>query len=128
MRFLPSILSVSLLLVVIVSLSWSGCYQDSLEDIFPTTYSGKCDTDSVTYANFIKPLIDSRCRGCHKAGNTSGGVNLDDYSSLRVVALNGRLLGAIGHTPPYKPMPRNGTKLDSCTFKKVEAWINDGAL
>ena len=112
--------------LISVTIVFNGCYYDSLEEIFPTTYSGDCSTDSVTYTNFVKPFIDNSCRGCHNANRMDGNINLDGYSFVVTLANNGKLLGVLGHQSGYSPMPKNGTKVDNCTYGKVAAWIQGG--
>ncbi|MFM2207857.1 MAG: hypothetical protein RL213_1832 [Bacteroidota bacterium] len=107
-------------------MSLQGCYYDSMEDIFPTTYGGGCSTDSVTYSNFIKPFIDGSCRGCHNANRMDGNINLDGYMLVSQLADNGKLLGVLGHQTGYSPMPKNGTKVDNCTLNKFSAWVSSG--
>jgi len=58
---------------------------------------GSCDTTQFTYAAVIKPIMDNKCAGCHKAGNLGGNVDVSSYNGTKVVALNGKLLGSISH-------------------------------
>ena len=54
------------------------------------------------------------------------GINVDGYNQAVTLAGNGKLLGVIGHQSGYSPMPKNGTKVDNCTYSKLEAWVNNG--
>jgi hypothetical protein len=44
------------------------------------------------------------------------------------VAQNGKLYGAVNHSPGYSPMPKGGTKLSACNISKIKAWIDGGSL
>jgi hypothetical protein len=86
---------------------------------------GACDTLGLTYTNFIKPLVQAKCQGCHGGTNPSAGINLSAYASTKPVALNGKLVASITRASNW--MPKNGQKLDNCTINKVKAWVNAGA-
>ena len=88
----------------------------------------RCDTNSFTYAGAVKPLMDSKCVGCHAPGNLGGGVDLSTYTTTRTVAVNGKLYGSINHSSGYSPMPKNSAKLSSCEIRQVQRWIQAGAL
>jgi len=86
-----------------------------------------CDTNNFTYSGAIKPVIENNCKGCHNAFNSSGGVRLDDYSSVKAAADNGSLFGAVSHQQGYSPMPKGGNKLPECTIIQIRKWIADGS-
>ena len=89
---------------------------------------GSCDTTQFTYAAVIKPMMDNKCAGCHKAGNLRGNVDLSNYNGTKVVALNGKLLGSISHQSGFSPMPKNSAKLSDCEITQVRRWIAAGSL
>ena len=89
---------------------------------------GSCDTTQFTYAAVIKPMMDNKCAGCHKAGNLGGNVDLSNYNGTKVVALNGKLLGSISHQSGFSPMPKNSAKLSDCEITQVRRWIAAGSL
>ena len=72
-------------------------------------------------------MINKYCQGCHNAATQSGGLILENYDGLRVVATNGRLLGALKRLPGFSPMPKGGNKLSDCEINIVEKWVNAGA-
>ena len=84
-----------------------------------------CDTANVTYTNFVKPLVQAKCQGCHGNTNPSAGINLSTYATAKPIAQNGKLVGAITRTSNW--MPKNGQKLDDCTILKITTWVNQGA-
>lgn len=89
---------------------------------------GNCDTQGVTYANFVSGLLANRCVGCHSGANPGGSIRLTTYNEVKAVAQGGRLVGAITHAQGYSPMPKGGAKLSDCNVDKISAWINGGML
>lgn len=87
---------------------------------------GNCDTTNVTYSAKIAPLIQQKCTGCHNSTTASANINLTSHAGLRAIALNGRLMGSVSHTAPYKRMPPGG-KLPSCEIDMIRIWIDAGA-
>ena len=106
--------------------TWS-CYYDSMEELYPISY-GSCDTTGATYSSFVAPFLSQNCLGCHSNATNSGGISLEGHANAQAKALNGQLLGSIGHQPGYSAMPPSGIKVDNCTYKKIEVWVNAGAL
>lgn len=89
---------------------------------------GGCDTTQFTYAAVIKPMMDTKCVGCHRSGSLGGNIDLSTYTGTRVVALNGKLLGSISQLAGFSPMPKNMAKLSDCEITQVRKWINAGSL
>jgi hypothetical protein len=87
-----------------------------------------CDTTQFTYNAVIKPMMDNKCAGCHKAGSLGGNVDLSTYTGTRIVALNGKLVGSIMHQTGYSPMPKNMAKLSDCEITQVRKWVTAGSL
>ncbi len=83
-----------------------------------------CDTTMVRYTNFVRPLIQGKCQGCHGGSNPQGGVDLSSYAKTKVFGQNGKLLSAITRTSNW--MPKNGQKLDACSISKIQAWVKAG--
>ena len=90
--------------------------------------TGGCDTTTFTYTAIIKPLLDTKCVGCHKPGNLGGNIDLSTWAATKVVALNGKLLGSVAQQPGYSPMPKNGAKMLDCEITRIRKWINAGSL
>ncbi len=112
---------------MLLSFILSSCYYDNEDDLYPFDPEQSCDTLNITYTNTVKAVLDISCVSCHKTSNPSGGVLLDSYSDVKVVADNGRLFGSMNHDPGYSPMPQGGNKLGDCDLKKIKAWINEGS-
>jgi mono/diheme cytochrome c family protein len=92
------------------------------------TGGNDCDTVSVSYANFVRPMIQNTCLGCHSTGNSGNkNVNLSTLAGVQAVANSGQLIGALSHAQGFTPMPMNMSKLDDCTIAKIRSWIRDGA-
>lgn len=87
--------------------------------------SGQCDATNVKFSNFVQPLIQARCQGCHSGSAPQGGINLASHAGVKTVADNGKLFNAVTRTTNW--MPKGGQKLDDCTTQKLKAWIDAGA-
>ncbi len=90
--------------------------------------AGGCDTEDVSFSQFIQPTIEHNCQGCHSGNPPSGGINLTGYASIREEALNGNLYQVINHQTGYEAMPQGADKLSQCTIDKIASWIDAGAV
>ena len=105
----------------------SSCYRDNEEDLYPV--SGTCNTSGVTYQSTVAPLLQSNgCISCHSGSAPSGNISLQGYANVRVVAVNGKLFGAINHSAGFSPMPKGGNKMNSCAIQQIKAWIDGGSV
>jgi mono/diheme cytochrome c family protein len=89
---------------------------------------GSCDSTVFTYSAAVKPIMDSKCAGCHNPNNPGGNIDVSTYNAVKVIALNGKLFGSIAHLAGYSPMPKNSAKLSDCEIRQVQKWINAGSL
>ena len=87
-----------------------------------------CDANVFTYSGAIKPLLDTKCVGCHSTASPGGNIILSTHTAVRTVALNGKLYGSIAHQAGFSPMPKNAPKLKDCEITQVQRWIAAGAL
>ena len=87
-----------------------------------------CDASVFTYSGAIKPMLDTKCVGCHSASSPGGNINLSTYAAVRPLALNGKLYGSIAHQTGFSPMPKNSAKLSDCEITQVQRWIAAGSL
>ncbi|SHF24017.1 hypothetical protein SAMN05444008_10674 [Cnuella takakiae] len=108
--------------VLLFLVALAGCYQDNEEALAP------CVAGEVHYAQVVAVLQGYGCIGCHGTSGASGGVVLQQYSTLKTVADNGRLLGAISHAAGFAPMPQGAAKMSDCDIARIKAWIDAGAL
>lgn len=87
-----------------------------------------CETTNVSFSQFVQPLIDTHCRGCHSGTVPSGGIDLTTHTNIQDIALNGNLVEVIKWDNGFSPMPQGGEQLSQCNIDKIVAWIDDGAL
>ncbi len=99
-----------------------ACYYDNEEELY-----GGCDTAGVSYAGFIRPLLDNKCTpSCHSGAQPTGNLDFTQYAVVRTAAIDGRLYAAVTRSVDW--MPQNGPRLDNCTLSMIDAWIKAGAL
>ena len=111
-----------LALSAIVVLILSSCYYHKEDALYPLS---SCDTTNVTYSKTIKDILNrNECLGCHIGSGAPGGIRLDSYANVKILADS--VYKAITHAPNFKPMPDNGLKMAPCDIYKVKAWINAG--
>jgi len=87
-----------------------------------------CDTTQVTFASSVDPIFQNFCYGCHSSTNSSGGVDLTNFSQLFILINNGSLLGSVRHDAGFIPMPVGGNKLSSCAIETIAIWARDTTL
>lgn len=109
----------------------SGCYYDNEETLYPAT--AECNTDNMSFAGDVWPVINASCTGCHSGSSPSGNISLENYSGVAAAAAidagnYGSLYGVISHASGNSPMPKGGSKLSDCTIAQIKAWIDQGAL
>jgi hypothetical protein len=104
--------------------SLSSCYYDKSDLLYPNT---ACDTVAVKYSTSVLPVLSSNCINCHGGATPSAGISLDTYTGVKMQVDNGRLWGAVSHSPNYSPMPKNSNKLNNCSLEKIRIWIAAGA-
>jgi len=112
--------------LAIVAIYSTSCYYDNEEELYPQLNA--CNTDSMSYANNIVPILTDYCLSCHSASANQGGVNMEGYNQVITYVTDERFLKSIQHDSGVSPMPKNAAKMDSCTIAKVAAWIDQGAL
>jgi len=89
--------------------------------------AGQCDTQNMSFASNIRPIIQNSCQGCHSGTAPSGGINLSTHNGVAAVANNGRLYGAVARQPGFVAMPFGGNQLPQCSIDKIKSWIDAGA-
>ena len=111
-------------MMVSLLVSLGSCSSDNEEDLFGNDI---CDTENVSYAEFIAPTMQTFCNSCHSAAAPSAGIITATYEGLKIVALDGRLVGSINHESGFSPMPQGQPQLQECLRLKIKAWVQDGA-
>lgn len=115
----------SICLGFLLVMGTGGCYYDKEELLYPGSFI--CDTAAVKYSTTILPIVSASCYSCHAGQFPLGGIRLDSYADLRLVALNGKLYGTITHNGSFPPMPRDAPKLSDCKIGYIKTWIDAGA-
>jgi uncharacterized membrane protein len=108
----------------------AGCYYDSEEKLYPQL-STTCDLSNVTFSATVSPILQASCFTCHSNANavsSGGGIKLQNYADVSVIAKNGKLLGTITHASGFQAMPQGGGKLTDCEINKIQTWITNGTL
>lgn len=89
----------------------------------------------VSYANDVRPILESRCSSCHMGEFVSEGLNMDTYESLLTGSQNGPVIvaGDAKHSLLIEKvtegkMPKKGPKLTPSQIQIITDWINAGAL
>jgi hypothetical protein len=122
--------SFSITLILTCSVFLFSCSKDNEDDQDPGGGGGgggnNCVTTNMKYATDIQPILQANCYSCHQNGQ-NGGVNLGSHAGVKVVADNGRLVGAITHAAGFAPMPQGLAKLSDCNINKIKSWVTAGA-
>lgn len=90
-------------------------------------FCSDCDTTLFGYTNRVEKIVQTWCVVCHKPGNTSGNIDLSNYSGVAsaIKSNNNAFLNSILHAPGYSPMPK-GAKLGDCEINAIKKWISGG--
>ncbi len=109
--------SLNLMVGVVAIIFLVSCERDEIIKV--GGIGPNCDTNNVSFQQFIQPLIDRNCKGCHNSSKQFGGVNLESYISIKAVAQSGKLVNSL-----YRNM---GAYISSeCDKAKIQAWVNQG--
>jgi hypothetical protein len=90
---------------------------------------GKCDTTAavVKFSNYILPLVNKHCNGCHTNAATGGNILLRNYAEIKASVNTGKFYGSIAWQTGFSKMPKSTNQLSACDVNKVNAWIKRGA-
>lgn len=102
----------------------TACSYDSADNLLVPP---ACDPAAGSYAAVVAPLIQQRCLTCHSNTARGGDISLETHTQVQVVALNGRLLGAVSHAPGYKAMPQGAPKISDCEIEQIRRWVAAGS-
>jgi len=117
----------SLILLIVFM---TGCYYDSEEKLYQQLSTG-CDLTNVTFAATVTPILQASCYSCHSnsnAASSGGGIKIQNYVDVVILANNGKLMGTINHASGYQAMPQGGGKLTDCEISQLQKWIENGKL
>ena len=90
---------------------------------------------TVSFAQDVLPIIESRCTNCHGGERTEKSLNLKTYADMMQGSENGSVVTA-GNAADSKlvelitnqKMPKRGPKLTPPQVQLIAEWVNQGAL
>jgi mono/diheme cytochrome c family protein len=89
---------------------------------------------TVSFANDIMPIFESRCIGCHGGERTQEGLDLKTHASLLAGSNNGAVVIAgdaanslLVEMVATQKMPKRGPKLTPPQIQLITDWVNQGA-
>ncbi len=123
-----------LILLSIVIIAFCGCYNDTIQELYPNVVL--CDTTTVTWTATIQPIMQQNCAvsGCHDAQTQQSNYDFDKYADVKRAVDDksrddlGMMVGTVTHAAGYSQMPSGKPKMDDCTITKIVKWVRDGAL
>src|SRR5690348_9757239 len=97
-----------------------SCYYDRESELYG---NGNCDTTNTTYSSTIAGMISRYgCLNCHSGVSASGGFSLEGYTNVKAKVIDGKLQGAVNHTPGFSAMPQGAPKMNECDLAKMNKW------
>jgi mono/diheme cytochrome c family protein len=89
---------------------------------------------SISYANDIQPILQSRCGSCHMGEFVNKELNMDTYENLMAGSQNGPVIIAgnakdslLVQKISSGEMPKRGPKLTPAQIRVIIEWIDAGA-
>ena len=90
---------------------------------------------TVSFANEILPIIQSRCINCHGGDKIEEGLSMNTHAEIMAGSENGAILvpgdaasSLIIEMVASGDMPKRGPKLTPPQVQLIADWINQGAL
>jgi len=90
---------------------------------------------TVSFANVILPLIESRCINCHGGDRTEEGLVLRSHAEILAGSDNGPVVvpsdagnSLLVELVATQKMPKRGPKLTPPQVQLITDWVNQGAL
>ena len=120
--------------ILIIAASFlSACYYDNFRELNPFLEEAVCDTASTTTISFaaqVVPILQNQCStgsaGCH---SSNSGRDLSSHTGVTNTYSGAKLLSSIIWDGNASQMPKgSGDKIDDCSIKTIELWINQGKL
>lgn len=100
----------------------------------PTEAPVEASNGSVSFANDVFPIIDSRCINCHGGDRTEEGLVLLTYADLMAGSDNGAVVipGDVANSlfvelVANQEMPKRGPKLTPPQVQTITEWVAAGA-
>lgn len=121
------------MLMFILFISISSCVYNKGKDPGPKQNDS---TDTVSYMNDIKPIMEMKCYYQDAEGNGNchgpehpGSQQFTTWENITQSAggsyIN-KISGSINHKPGFQPMPLTGPKLPQHEIDKIDKWIAEG--
>jgi mono/diheme cytochrome c family protein len=92
-------------------------------------------TGTVSFANDILPILQSRCINCHGGDRVEEGLNMKSYSGIMTGSDNGPVITAgdpanslLVELVSTQKMPKKGPKLTPPQIQLIIDWVTQGAL
>ena len=90
---------------------------------------------TVSFANDILPIIQSRCINCHGGDRTEEGLSMNSHTEIMAGSENGSVVtpgdavnSLLAQMVVEQEMPKRGPKLTPPQVQLIVDWINQGAL
>lgn len=90
---------------------------------------------TVSFANDILPIIQSRCINCHGGDRTEEGLSMKSHAEIMAGSENGSVVtpgdavnSLMAELVVNQKMPKRGPKLTPPQTQLIVDWINQGAL
>jgi uncharacterized membrane protein len=90
---------------------------------------------TVSFANDILPIIQSRCIGCHGRDRIEEGLDMNTHASLMAGSDNGLVIvpgdaanSLFVEMVATQKMPKRGPKLTPPQVQLLTDWVNQGAM
>jgi mono/diheme cytochrome c family protein len=90
---------------------------------------------TVSFANDVMPIIQSRCINCHGGERVEKGLNLGSYADLMAGSENGPVIvpgdaanSLLVELVTNQKMPKRGPKLTPPQVQIISDWVAAGAL
>ena len=105
--------------------------------VIPTTppTEASAQTGSISFANDVMPILQSRCWKCHGGEETKEGLDLTTFASMMAGSENGSVVtpgdvenSLLAELIVSQKMPKRGPKLTPPQVQVIVDWIQQGAL
>jgi uncharacterized membrane protein len=89
---------------------------------------------SVSFANDVMPVLQSRCLNCHGGERVEAGLNMGSYEEIMAGSENGPVIvpgdaanSLLVELVSNQKMPKRGPKLTPPQVQLITDWVNSGA-
>jgi hypothetical protein len=100
----------------------------------PTDVPTQASAVTVSFANDVMPIIESRCINCHGGQRVEKGLKLGSYADVMAGSENGPVVVPGDSTNSQlvelivnQKMPKRGPKLTPPQIQTITEWVDAGA-